>query len=67
MHDGQVPLLIPNHVTDPYSRRVLWGARMSLAKDQGFRDTGTGKDKVSHVSRKRRKAESQVGREFNKT
>lgn len=36
---------------------------MSLEKDQSFRDTGTGGDKVSHVSRKRRKAESHVGRE----
>lgn len=41
---------------------------MSLEKDQGFRDTGTARDKVSHVSRKRRKAEIQVGREcFSKT
>lgn len=36
---------------------------MSLEKDQGFRDRGTGGDKVGPVSRRRRKAERQVGRE----
>lgn len=36
---------------------------MSLEKDQSFRSTGTGGDKVSHVSRERRKAKSRVGRE----
>lgn len=36
---------------------------MSLEKDQGFRDRGTGGDKVGRVSRRRKKAERQVGRE----
>lgn len=35
---------------------------MSLEKDQGFRDRGTGGDKVGRVSRRRRKADRLEGR-----
>lgn len=53
----------PN-VTDPLSRRVFWGARMSFDGDQGYRDRRTSRGKVT---RRRRKAESWVGRgEFSK-
>lgn len=45
----------------------MWGARMNFDGDQGYRDRGTSGGKVSHVSRRRRKAESWVGRgEFSK-
>lgn len=40
---------------------------MGLDGDQGCRDRGTAVGKVGHVSRRRRKAESQLGRgEFGK-